>query len=220
MMKSLLSGFLSNVSLLVAPIGAATIGVSNLGQADQSTIILGHVLGQEYRFATSFTTGSGSFDLHSIILPFAGTYGGPASGYSLALYATVSASGPAGLVTSFFGNSTPSNSLESYTPSLSTTLLANTTYWIVEQANTTAPGTGFGTIHTGSAAEDTGGLSGWSIADHRWVTNNGGALWFQAGPNITPRQFSVQVAPVPDGGLTISLVAVSLTGLAALRRRS
>lgn len=207
------------LSVIAAPLGAVTIGVSNLGQPDQQTIMLGRFFGtQEYRFATSFSTGPGNFYLEGITLPF-GLKVGDASGYSVAIYSAVSSSGPSGLVTTLVGNSTPSNSVETYAPNIPTTLLGNTTYWIVEQATTTAPSTAFGAIFSTSSNENPGGLPGWSIADHRWVTNDGGAVWFEYTSNPSPRQISVQIASVGDAGRSIVLLGISLVGLVWFRRK-
>lgn len=206
---------------LAGSLRATVIAVSNLGQPTASTT---YAIGKsvpafDFQAGVSFTTGATALDLESVTLSFF-SRNGLATDFNVSLYSGLTAAGPSGLLTTFAGNSTPSAGLETYTPNAPTTLLANTTYWLVESSVLTAPLTGFSLVGTNSLAEDAGGLPGWSIGDSRMVTNNGGASWFAASPTSGVLKFSVQGAStVPDTGATALLLALSLLGLVGAKRR-
>jgi sugar lactone lactonase YvrE len=178
------------------------IAVSNLGQPFSFYTGPGKQTSPgPYNFsvAASFHVGSASVALESIIFAELSTYGGAATGFSVALYAGMGASGPEGLITVLSRSTAPSGVNVVYIPQSPTSLLAEKTYWLVMASSTTPNDTGFDIAATGSTNNDAGALPGWSIGDTRYVSSDGGVSWFQA-PGIP--QFAVE--SVVDSRLSIA----------------
>jgi hypothetical protein len=197
---------------------AQSSAISNLDQPAGSNIAVGKT--PEFNFSTgfSFTTGSVNTTLAGITLSMFTASSESAAGFSVAIYNGIGTTGPTGLFGTLSGSTTPvTTGLYSYTtPGLS--LLADTTYWIVATAPTTPTNTHFRILSTTSTAEDAGGFVGWSIGDSRWLTNNGGASWFNTTTGQLPF-FSVQLMSVPEPS-TFALLATGVLVAAWFRRRS
>ncbi len=220
--------FFAAVFLTICPIiqvYGSTVAVSNIGQTDFGALGVGKGGGFNFQEAGSFTTGNVSSLLDSVrieIVTRATASGVQPSSFNLSLYTGIGSTGPTGLVTSLLGSTSPALGFATYTSEPNITLDAFTTYWLVASAPGTAVGTAFNVRSTTSTNEDVGGLSGWTMGDTRWLTNNGGTSWNAATTN-TLMEFSVSVTPnetpsVPDSTATIGLLGVALTGLVAFRR--
>ena len=176
-----------------------TTAVSNLSQAFHAYVGpgVGSTAGEIFRDGFSFTTGSTTYSLNSVMLSGFG-YGTGPTGFSLSLSSSISASGPSSPIVTFSGSSTlPANTTYTFTPSASTTLSASTTYWLIASSpSNLALNTGFSIPATSSTAEDAGALSGWSVGDSIWISANGGTSWFTNTSNLV--QFSVQVTAIPE----------------------
>lgn len=198
-------------TLMIAALGpflrSQTTAISNLGQTFGGSAQVGQNTIEQ---ACSFTTGATPYSLSSVSLKFYSE--SSATGFKLELFAGVSNTGPSGFITAFNGSSSPVNE-SVYTPAFSTTLAANTTYWLVASAPSTSDS--FGWFMTASPFEDAGGLSGWSIGDGRWVT--GDALSWHATGDY-PAQFSVEVAAIPEPATYAALMGATLLGTALYRR--
>ena len=143
---------------------------------------------------------------------------GSASGFSVSLYTGISGSGPTGLVTTLSGSSTPTTAGNyTYIATSLTPLLANATYWLAATAPTTPANTLFSFNSTASTAEDSGALSGWSIGDIRYLTNDGGTSWFSQATSVL--QFSVQYSAVPEPSTCAAFAGLAALGLALCCRR-
>ena len=145
--------------------------VSNVGQtaAGNANVTATQSQGQ------GFTTGSdsGGYTLGSVELAVS-SFSGTASDITVSIYSE-SSGNPGTLVHTLTTPASISTPVTTFTAPSGTTLAANTTYYVV--ISTT--GSGINLSRTNAAAEDTGGASGWSIADDRrffggdtWVTTS------------------------------------------------
>ena len=129
--------------------------VSNLGQADHTT----SVDLADWRVAQGFTTGSTStgYVLDAVVLNFATV----PSGLTVQLATGVSTTSAGTTVATLTNPATLATGDLRFTAPASTTLLANTQYWVVVGGSTPA---GQARL-TASKAEDAGAAAGWGIAD-------------------------------------------------------
>ena len=137
------------VAALVSNVGQTATGNANV-TASQSQ-------GQ------GFTTGSdsGGYTLGSVELAVS-SFSGTASDITVSIYSE-SSGDPGTVVHTLTTPASISTPVTTFTAPSGTTLAANTTYYVV--ISTT--GSGINLSRTNAAAEDTGGASGWSIADDR-----------------------------------------------------
>ena len=160
-------------SLTSAPTAAVTVPVaalvSNVGQtaAGNANVTATQSQGQ------GFTTGSesGGYTLGSVELAVS-SFSGTASGITVSIYSE-SSGDPGTVVHTLTTPASISTPVTTFTAPSGTTLAAGTTYYVV--ISTTGSEITLG--RTNATAEDTGGASGWSIADDRrffgggnWVT--------------------------------------------------
>ena len=148
-------------SLTSAPTAAVTVPVaalvSNVGQTatGNANVTTSQAQGQ------GFTTGSdsGGYTLGSVELAVS-SFSGTASDITVHIYSESSGDPGTGVhtLTTPASISTP---VTTFTAPSDTTLAANTTYYVV----ITTTGSGINLSRTDATAEDTGGVSGWSIAD-------------------------------------------------------
>jgi hypothetical protein len=179
--------------LSAIPLPAARVtAVSNLGQLFATTHTVGKSGASDFHQAASFTTGSAAEELSGITI--AGRGFGNVTGLTVGVYLGVGNTGPTGLVATLVGPSAPPPSVSDlkYAPNAPVVLEANTTYWLVVSAPTTAPASGFSWSATDTTAEDLIPISGWSIGNSRWVTLTGGATWIFTPTGVLP-QFAVEV---------------------------
>ena len=150
-------------SLTSAATAAVTVPVaalvSNVGQtaAGNANVTASQSQGQ------GFTTGSesGGYTLGSVELAVS-SFSGTASDITVSIYSE-SSGDPGTLVHTLTTPASISTPVTTFTAPSGTTLAAGTTYYVV--ISTT--GSGINLSRTNATAEDTGGASGWSIADDR-----------------------------------------------------
>jgi MYXO-CTERM domain-containing protein len=222
-MKRLLS--VSLLALLsAAMLAAQTIAISNLNQTSTYGLAVGRSDPPDiWSNAASFTVGSDAATLSKVTFAFKTAVGSP-TGFTLALYSTVTSTGPNVLVTSLSGNTTPSaitfgtTANVDYTPAVAVQLQASTTYWLVASAPDIVSSINyFDLVGADSGGEDAGGLAGWSIGDSRMYSADGGTTWFSTG--IIP-EFAVTIAAVPELSTSAAALGVAALGAALrLRRR-
>ncbi len=208
------SNSVGSVTSVAAMVDIAVAAVSNLGQPFENST----GATKDIQEAISFTTGGSTADLLGVTLYGFG-YGGPLSGFTVALYTGINTGGPTGLVTTFVGEASPvflSNYI--YRAPARLTLSPNSTYWLVISAPTTVGPSGFSWRSTLSAAEDAGAFSGWSIGNTRWVTSNGGASWFASGGLVpqfqvmtTEPALAITIQPTPQRVIAGNNVTLSVT---------
>ncbi len=192
----------------VFPLGAASVpAVSNSGQSTINPVLVGNN-NLDLQVAVSFTTGPLATELASVMLHGSG-FGGTSS-FRVALYTGMGSTGPTGIVATLAGSASP-GALAGYTYNAPATLVLspNVTYWLVASAPSTVSPSGFSWQTTLSVHEDPGALSGWSIGDGYWRTNNGGASWLREDNPIP--QFSVQVNTRPEAAPVITIQPTPLT---------
>ena len=168
-------------SLTSAATAAVTVPVaalvSNVGQtaAGNANVTATQSQGQ------GFTTGSdsGGYTLGSVELAVS-SFSGTASDITVSIYSE-SSGNPGTLVHTLTTPASISTPVTTFTAPSGTTLAANTTYYVV--ISTT--GSGINLSRTNAAAEDTGGASGWSIADDRRFI--GGGTWVTTSSPIRMR---------------------------------
>jgi hypothetical protein len=200
-------------------VGSITRGqvtaVSNLAQTWDSGMPVGKVMNRDFSQAFSFTTGqTGSSYLSGVTLSF--FYVSPtASGFEVSLYSGMNASGPSGLLASLSGSNQPSVGEYTCTPAAGTILSPGTQYWLVASAPTLLSGY-FSLNSTRSTAEDPGSLTGFSIADTRWTSSDGGVSWSSSSSSA---QFAVMVSAIPEPSTYAACLGAVVLGFAALRRR-
>ena len=151
--------------------------VSNVGQtaAGNANVTATQSQGQ------GFTTGSdsGGYTLGSVELAVS-SFSGTASDITVSIYSE-SSGDPGTLVHTLTTPASIATPVTTFTAPSGTTLAANTTYYVV--ISTT--GSGINLSRTNAAAEDTGGASGWSIADDRRFF--GGGNWVNTSSPIRMR---------------------------------
>ena len=148
--------------------------VSNTGQtALAGSVGIGTSSSGTWRAATSFTTGNqpGGYALTAVDVGVVSTPTG--SSPRVSIYTTDSSGLPASSL-HVLNNpaSFAANAVNTFTAAAGATLAANTTYAVVLE-NTAATGQ-YSVGHTNSDSEDSGGASGWSIANKRAVKQNDG----------------------------------------------
>ena len=151
--------------------------VSNVGQTATGNANVTATQSQ----GQGFTTGSdsGGYTLGSVELAVS-SFSGTASDITVSIYSESSGDPGTGVhtLTTPASISTP---VTTFTAPSGTTLAAGTTYYVV--ISTTGSGINLG--RTNATAEDTGGASGWSIADDRRFI--GGGTWVTTSSPIRMR---------------------------------
>ena len=151
--------------------------VSNVGQtaAGNANVTATQSQGQ------GFTTGSdsGGYTLGSVELAVS-SFSGTASDITVSIYSE-SSDDPGTLVHTLTTPASISTPVTTFTAPSGTTLAAGTTYYVV--ISTTS--SGINLSRTNATAEDTGGASGWSIADDRRLF--GGGNWVNTSSPIRMR---------------------------------
>ena len=151
--------------------------VSNVGQtaAGNANVTATQSQGQ------GFTTGSdsGGYTLGSVELAVS-SFSGTASDITVSIYSE-SSGDPGTLVHTLTTPASISTPVTTFTAPSGTTLAAGTTYYVV--ISTTS--SGINLSRTNATAEDTGGASGWSIADDRRFF--GGGNWVNTSSPIRMR---------------------------------
>ena len=159
--------------------------VANTGQADGGTG------GLENDYAQAFTTGSNAagYSLRSVEVEFSAIVSAFSSSYLTAsIHAESSGSPGSSLGTLTNPASFPVSSTDqtlTFTSSAGIDLAASTTYFLVLDMNTTTVGTALRV--TGSDAEDSGHLAGWSIADDSLGRTSSTTAW------LSPVQQSLKI---------------------------
>ena len=168
-------------SLTSAATAAVTVPVpalvSNVGQtaAGNANVTATQSQGQ------GFTTGSdsGGYTLGSVELAVS-SFSGTASDITVSIYSE-SSDDPGTVVHTLTTPASISTPVTTFTAPSGTTLAAGTTYYVV--ISTTS--SGINLSRTNATAEDTGGASGWSIADDRRLF--GGGNWVNTSSPIRMR---------------------------------
>jgi len=203
------------LSLGLGQQASAVTLVENLSQGTNSTsgIELGIWQG------SSFTTGSGSYNLNSATLLFQENTADP--NLFLRLYSNSSGT-PGTQLTSFTNPASITTSLTNNTFTLATpqALAANTTYWLVSGT------TGGGWYDWGyTTSFNQTGLPSWTIGDGYVASNNQGGSW-DSFPTDGPYQFSLEgtistpPTSVPEPGSVVALLGLGGLGLASsLKKR-
>ena len=163
----------------IAALFSAMVVVPKGAQAQTSTILVSNIEQESYGFtllslidaAQGFTTGNSSATLKSIDVKFSGA---PNSTVSVKL-ATGLPGGTTEVATLTNPSSFRSGNLRFTAPD-STTLSANTQYWVVVSAENAHAGNSWITT-SASDAEDSGGQTGWSMADDRYWRTVGSTTW-------------------------------------------
>ena len=165
--------FLTSAAVTV-PVAAL---VSNVGQtaAGNANVTATQSQGQ------GFTTGSdsGGYTLGSVELAVS-SFSGTASDITVSIYSE-SSGDPGTVVHTLTTPASISTPVTTFTAPSGTTLAAGTTYYVV--ISTTS--SGINLSRTNATAEDTGGASGWSIADDRRLF--GGGNWVNTSSSIRMR---------------------------------
>ena len=168
--------FLTSAATTAVTVPVAAL-VSNVGQtaAGNANVTATQSQGQ------GFTTGSdsGGYTLGSVELAVS-SFSGTASDITVSIYSE-SSGDPGTLVHTLTTPASIATPVTTFTAPSGTTLAANTTYYVV--ISTT--GSGINLSRTNAAAEDTGGASGWSIADDRRFI--GGGTWVTTSSPIRMR---------------------------------
>ena len=212
---------------------ANTIAVSNLGEPYFSNgslgLAVGRISGNYVQSAFSFTTGGTDTVLDSVTLDMNAAINSPTA-FHLDLYGGFVASNNVGLT----GLITSLSSLTSLTTaglhvfSGSAALSANTTYWLLASANSTANDSFFVVRGTDSLSETAGGLPGWSIGDVRRTYFNPSNPSLGTGPQnpwnsvSSQMMFSVAVSSVPESGTYLYsawLGGIAIFAASVTRRR-
>jgi hypothetical protein len=189
--------------------------VENLSQTNDAARI---VASGGWR-GSSFTTGSGAYNLNSATLWFG--QGSPTSNTSLFLRLYSNNSGtPGTLITTFTNPTLPlPTTFANTTFTLATpqSLTANTTYWLVSGI-LSGPGS-YNWGYTNSTAQT--GLPGWSIGDNYATSNNQGSSWTT---NSTSLRFSLegteQSQSIPEPSSLVALLGLGGLGLvSSLKKR-
>ncbi len=193
--------------------------VSNLGQASSG----GLLAYPDPLFGVPFTTGTGSpggsgwdeFTL-TIQLNSANIIGFG----QVQLRSTDGSGAPngfSGLLKSYAFVDGPNNTLiiENNSANSGITLAENTTYFFDFAFNSAS----LDLAATTSPAEDSGGLTGWSIGDNTWSSGSGGGTgsWTESTTGVIP-QFSIEVIPEPAVASLLLLVGIGMISARRLFR--
>ena len=162
----------------IVPLADVTL-ISNVGQTAATGAAQVSITQSQ---AQGFTTGSdsGGYTLGSVELAVS-SFSGTASDITVSIYSE-SSGHPGTVVHTLTTPASISAAVTTFTAPSGATLAAGTTYYVV--ISTTGSGISLG--RTNAAAEDTGGVSGWSIADFRRFL--GGSGW-----NITTTPIRMRV---------------------------
>ena len=156
--------------LLGAGAAEAQTLVGNTGQTtDSGTLAVGPSFGVTYRNAQVFSTGDNAagYTLSEVDLEFKGQAN---STVTVSIWTTASGNPGTSLYTLTNPTSVNANAVNTFTAPSGSTLSANTDYAIVVEATSVVT-----LARTASANEDSGKASGWSIADDRRWSADGGA---------------------------------------------
>ena len=168
---------LTSAAVTVPVAAGETALVSNVGQtaAGNANVTATQSQGQ------GFTTGSdsGGYTLGSVELAVS-SFSGTASDITVSIYSE-SSGDPGTVVHTLTTPASISTPVTTFTAPSGTTLAAGTTYYVV--ISTTS--SGINLSRTNATAEDTGGASGWSIADDRRFF--GGGNWVNTSSPIRMR---------------------------------
>ena len=151
----------------IVPLADVTL-ISNVGQTAATGAAQ---VSTSQSQAQGFTTGSdsGGYTLGSVELAVS-SFGGTASDITVSIYSE-SSGDPGTVVHTLTTPASISAAVTTFTAPSGATLAASTTYYVV--ISTTS--SGISLSRTNATAEDTGGVSGWSIADSRRFL--GGSGW-------------------------------------------
>ena len=168
---------------------------------------------------SSFTTGSGSYNLESVTLLFKENTA-DLNNLFVRLYGNNSGV-PGTLITTFTNPASITTSLANNTFTLTTpqALTANTTYWLISGILSGSGNYSWG--YTFSNSET--GLPGWTIGAGYIVSNNQGGTW-NSFPTDGPYQFSVngteQSQSIPEPSSVVALLGLGGLGLVSrLKKR-
>ena len=150
----------------IVPLADVTL-ISNVGQTAATGAAQ---VSTSQSQAQGFTTGSdsGGYTLGSVELAVS-SFSGTASDITVSIYSESSVN-PGTVVHTLTTPASISAAVTTFTAPSGATLAASTTYYVV--ISTT--GSGISLSRTNATAEDTGGVSGWSIADSRRFLGGGG----------------------------------------------
>ena len=157
----------------------ATTFISNTGQTDTGS---NTVASSSTPRAQQFTTGSnaGGYTLSAVVVNIrAGSTDTPA----FALHQSTTASGvevPGTKVVDLTGSITTAGE-QSFTPASTTTLSTSTKYFVVLS---TSGASGVNIQRTASDDEDSGGSTGWEIANNSVFSTTSGSAWTSSGSSI------------------------------------
>jgi len=205
--------------LLSLGLGQQASAVTLVENLSESTLTVGFI-GFDFWQGSSFTTGSGSYNLNSATLLFREVTASP--NLFVRLYSDNSGV-PGTLITSFTNPASITTTLTNNTFTLTTpqALAANTTYWLVSGVpdNVGDYQWGFTTSFNQT------GLPSWTIGDGYVASNNQGGSW-DSFPTDGPYQFSLEgttpppPTSVPEPGSVVALLGLGGLGLASsLKKR-
>jgi hypothetical protein len=189
--------------------------VENLSQTNDAAraVFLGGWRG------SSFTTGSGAYNLNSATLWFAASTVPNNTSLFLRLYSNNSGT-PGTLITTFTNPTLPlpaGFANTTFTLATPQSLTANTTYWLVSGTSSGLGSYNWG--YTNSTAQT--GLPGWSIGDNYASSTNQGNSWTT---NSTSFRFSLeeteQSQSIPEPSSLVALLGLGGLGLvSSLKKR-
>jgi len=188
--------------------------VENLSQTNNAARLSSRV----WR-GSSFTTGSGAYNLNSATLWFRRSTPFSNTSLFLRLYSNNSGT-PGTLITTFTNPTLPLPTTfanTTFTFATPQSLTANTTYWLVSGTSSGAGGYQWG--YTNSTAQT--GLPGWSIGDNYAFSTNQGSSWTTAASSF---RFSLegteQSQSIPEPSSLVALLGPGGPGLApSLKKR-
>ncbi len=194
------------VSLALGQQASAVTLVENLSQTNGGEITVNNL----QWLGSSFTTGSGSYNLESVTLLLQENTAGD---LFVGLYGNNSGV-PGTLITTFTnpGSITTSLANNTFTLATSQALTASTTYWLVSGILS-----GSGTYSWGYTSSDSEtGLPGWTIGAGYVDSTNQGGTWISY-PTDGPYQFSVngteQSQSIPEPSSVVALLGLGGLGL-------
>lgn len=210
------SKLVSALLALAVSARAQSVVLSSLGQPANWASTLGESSGHQWGHAWDFVTGAGTYELRAVTFVTANN-ATAATGFAVSLYSGFSTSGPTGLVTTFTGSISPPDGTNTY-PTVPTTLLSNTHYWLVFSAFASPTENTIQLVSTVSGAQDAGAAAGWSLGNTRYTTHTGGASWSLQAGDIQP--LYALTASVPEPAAYAAFAGIAALGAALLRRRA